>query len=72
MTIQQITLLAMAVLGGGFFVAGRLFAKKLSSGKSSFMPASIMTMRGAAAFFCVVVSWAGLLLAAVCVFILFS
>ena len=70
MTIQQITLLVMAAVGVALFFAGRIFAKKISSEKNSFIPASMITVRGIAAYFSVVVSWAGAMLAVVCMFLL--
>jgi hypothetical protein len=62
----------MAITGTAFFIAGRILSKKLSSQGSSFVPAFILTARGIAAYFSVVVSWGGTLLPAVCIFLLFS
>lgn len=72
MTIQQLTILIMAAVGGALFFTGRIFAKKISSEKTSFLPASMITVRGIAAYFSVVVSWAGALLFVACMFIFFS
>ena len=72
MTIQQLTILMIAAVGIALFFTGRIFAKKLSAERTTFMPASIITVRGLAAYFSTLVSCTGLLLAAICLFLLFN
>jgi len=72
MTTQQLTILIMAAGGAGVFFAGRHFAKKFSSDEPAFIPANMVTARGMAAYASTVASWAGALLAAVCLFLFFS
>ncbi|MDO8806000.1 MAG: hypothetical protein Q7R35_16405 [Elusimicrobiota bacterium] len=72
MTTQQLTILLMAAAGAGLFFAGRYFAKKFSSEEPTFIPATMVTARGIASYVSTVASWAGALLAAVCVFLFFS
>ena len=72
MTPQQLTLFIMAAVGAGLFFGGRHFAKHLSGGEPSFIPATMVTARGLAAYAATLASWAGALLAAVCLFLIFS
>jgi len=72
MALQKLTLLIMAVTGAVVFIAGRILFKKLSSQKPSLIPAFILSAREIAAYFSVVVSWGGALLAVVCIFLFFS
>lgn len=72
MTTQQITMLAMAAVGAGLFFAGRHFAGKFASDQPTFIPATMVTARGFASYAATVLSWAGALLAAFCLFILFT
>jgi hypothetical protein len=72
MTIQQLTLLMMPIVGVALFFAGRSFVKKLSSEEPSFIPASILRFPGIVSYLSILVSWAGVLLALVCLFLLFS
>jgi len=72
MTTQQLSLSVMTVIGVILFFAGRVFAKKTCAEKPSFMPSFTLTLKGAVAYFSIVISWAGLVLAVICVFLLFS
>ncbi len=72
MTTQQITMAALAAAGTVLFFAGRYFAEKFSSDEPGFIPATMVTARGAASYIASVVSWAGLVLAAACLALLFT
>ncbi len=69
MTTQLFTLLSVAVVGVVLFFTGRISAKKLSSEGSTFMPASIITVRGIAVYFSILVSWFGAMLAVACMLV---
>lgn len=72
MTTQQFTMIALAAAGTGLFFAGRYFAAKFSSDEPSFIPATMVTARGFASYAATVASWAGLVLAAACLALLFT
>ena len=72
MTPQDLTILGMAAAGAGFFFGGRHFARKFSSNEPTFIPATLVTARGIASYASTVISWTGALMAAICIFILFT
>jgi hypothetical protein len=62
----------MAALGAGAFFAGRHFAEKLSLNQPGFMPATLLTVRGIAAYLCTLASWTGAMIAAMFLYLAFT
>ena len=71
MTSPQITLLLIAGVGVGLFIAGWAVARNMAAEKqSALMPARIVTARAVAALVARLVSWGGIVLAVACLLLL--
>lgn len=72
MTTGQATLIGLCAAGAALFGAGRHFALRLARGEEAFLPASLVSWRGAASYALTLLSWSGAALSAAALLLLLS